>query len=98
MGYTTPMFSEIYCVVRGRVQRVGYRDFVERYAKEHTLFGWIRNRDDGSVEMVLQGTPDELKDCIEILNQGSLLAHVESLAIDWRTPEKLCVDFSVIAS
>lgn len=98
MRYTMRMFSEIYCVVKGRVQGVGYRDFIDRYAKEHTLSGWITNKSDGSVEMVLQGTPDELKDCIEILNQGSLLARVDSLSVDWRTPEKLFNEFRVIAS
>ncbi len=91
------MFSEIYCVVKGRVQGVGYRDFIDRYAKEHNLFGWIRNKEDGSVEMVLQGTPDELKECIEILNQGSLLAKVETLSVDWRTPEKQYTEFRVMA-
>lgn len=91
------MFSEIYCVIKGKVQRVGYRDFVEQYAKEHKLNGWIKNNDDGSVAVVLQGMPDELKDCIEILNRGSLLAKVETLSIDWRTPDTQFDDFSVRA-
>ena len=92
------MFSEIHCVAKGRVQRVGYRDFVEQYAREHTLFGWIQNLEDGSVELVLQGMPEELKSCIEMLNQGSLLAKVEGLSIDWRTPAKLFDEFKVISS
>lgn len=90
------MFSEIYCVVKGKVQRVGYRDFIEQYAKEHSLFGWIRNNADGSVESVIQGTPDELKACIEILNQGSLLAKVENLSIDWKTPDVQFDEFKVL--
>lgn len=92
------MFSEIHCIVKGKVQRVGYRDFVEQYAKNHNLNGWIRNNSDGSVELVIQGTPDELKICIESLNQGSLLAKVESMAIDWRTPQNQFSDFSVRSS
>jgi len=92
------MFSEIHCVVKGKVQRVGYRDFVEAYTKEKGLFGWIRNNEDGSVEMVIQGTPDELKDCMEILNQGSILARVENLSVDWRTPEKQFNEFKIISS
>jgi acylphosphatase len=92
------MFSEIHCIVKGRVQRVGYRDFVEQYAKEHTLYGWIKNNDDESVEVVIQGTPDELKTCIEILNQGSSLAKVEMISVDWRTPAKQFDEFRVISS
>ncbi|MFZ2253352.1 MAG: acylphosphatase [Minisyncoccia bacterium] len=92
------MFSEIHCIVKGKVQGVGYRDFVEHYAKEHSLNGWIKNNADGSVESVIQGTPDELKICIESLNQGSLLAKVESMSVDWRTPAKQFSDFSVRSS
>ncbi len=92
------MFSEIYCVVKGRVQGVGYRDFVERYTKEQGLSGWAKNNRDGSVEVVIQGTPDELKSCIEVLNQGSLLAKVESLSVEWRTPEKQLEDFKILSS
>ncbi len=77
---------------------MGYRDFVEQYAKEHTLMGWIKNNTDGTVEAVIQGTPEELKTCIETLNRGSLLAKVESLSVDWRTPAKQFTDFSVISS
>lgn len=91
------MFSEIHAVVTGKVQRVGYRDFVEGYAKQHNLFGWIKNNTDASVEVVLQGTPDELKACIEMLNIGSSLTRVESLAVDWRTPERAFDEFKVIA-
>lgn len=92
------MFSEIHCIVKGKVQRVGYRDFVEQYTSEHHLSGWIKNNTDGSVETVIQGTPDELKVCIEALNEGPLLAKIETMSIDWRTPEKLFSDFSVISS
>ncbi len=91
------MFSEIHVVVRGKVQRVGYRDFVDQYARTHELHGWIRNNEDGSVEMVIQGTPEELKACTEVLNQGSSLARVDSIAIDWRTPEVHFEEFSVVA-
>ena len=87
---------EIYCVVEGRVQGVGYRDYVSRYADAQGLFGWIRNRNDGSVEVVIQGTPDELKASIEMLNEGSTLARVDSLAVDWRSPEIIFDEFKVL--
>lgn len=90
------MFSEIHCIAKGRVQGVGYRDFIDRYTRDRGLFGWIKNNRDGSVEMVIQGTPDELKDCIEVINQGSLLAKVEALSIDWGTPEKQFDEFKIL--
>lgn len=90
------MFSEIHCMVSGKVQRVGYRDCIEGYAKEQGLYGWIKNHENGAVEIVLQGTPDELKACIEVLNQGSSLSRVENMAIDWRSPEMTFDEFKVL--
>lgn len=92
------MFSEIYCVLKGKVQRVGFRDYIEGYAKGQGVFGWVKNNTDGSVELVIQGTPDQLKECIEVLNQGTPLARVESLSVDWRTPAKQFDEFKVITS
>jgi len=90
------MFSEIHCVVKGKVQCVGYRDFVEQYTKENNLFGWVKNQDSGDVEVLIQGIPDELKECIEALNRGPSLALVDTLSVDWKTPEKLFDEFKII--
>jgi len=81
--------------VEGKVQRVGYRDFVGQFAKMRGLTGWVENKDDGSVELVAQGIPDELKEFVEELNEGSVLAKVESVAVSWRTPEERFDDFEV---
>ncbi len=92
------MFTEIYCVVSGRVHRVGYRAHVETIARERAVTGWVKNDlKRGTVEIVLQGYPDVLKQCIEDLHQGSVLAKVESVAVDWRTPRDQFDDFKVIA-
>jgi acylphosphatase len=90
------MFSEVHCIVSGKVQQVAYRDFVQHTANEYGVTGWVRNKDDGTVELVAQGIPDDLKECIERFNTGSVLAHVVGVAVDWRTPEKLYDDFVVI--
>ena len=44
--------------IRGRVQGVGYRYFVEHEAIARDLEGWVRNRRDGSVEAVFAGPAD----------------------------------------
>ena len=43
-------------MIRGRVQGVGYRAWVEHQARVHRLEGWVRNRSDGSVEALFGGT------------------------------------------
>jgi len=92
------MSTEIHCIVSGKVQGVGYRDFVDGYAKDLELTGWIENRQNSSVELVLQGSPEALKESIEVLHEGSVLAEVDSITVDWRTPKKLFDSFKVISS
>ncbi len=91
------MFTEIYCVATGKVQRVGFRAHVESIAREYQVTGWVRNHEDGSVLILMQGIPDVLKECTEKLQQGSVLARIESIAVDWRTPKELFDDFKIIS-
>jgi acylphosphatase len=69
-------------IVRGRVQGVGYRAFVEREALKRGVEGWARNRKDGSVETVLAGPPDVVQAVIEACRRGPFNARVD--AIDQR--------------
>jgi len=66
-------------VVRGRVQGVGYRAFVEDEAHQHRLQGWVRNRRDGSVEAVFAGPVAEVEAAIEACRRGPFPAHVSAL-------------------
>jgi acylphosphatase len=68
--------------VRGRVQGVGYRAFVEREALKRGVEGWARNLKDGSVEAVLAGPPDAVEAVIEACRRGPFNARVD--AIDQR--------------
>lgn len=69
-------------VLRGRVQGVGYRAFVEQEAVRRGIEGWVRNRADGSVEAVFSTVPSVLSEMIEVCRAGPRLARVE--AIDQR--------------
>ncbi|NCN52760.1 acylphosphatase [Candidatus Parcubacteria bacterium] len=89
------MFTEARCIVTGKVQAVGYRDFVTSAAKEYGFTGFVQNRKDGSVEIVVQGIPDDLKTFVEALHAGSVLAKVESVGVDWQTPKRQFTDFEV---
>lgn len=86
---------EIYCIVKGSVQGVAYRTYVQDAATELELFGWVKNLPDGTVEVVAQGQPDTLKDFVEYLNEGSLMAKVESVSIDWQSVKKPLAEFSI---
>ena len=62
--------------IEGRVQGVGYRAFVEMRAVELGLSGWVRNRRDGSVEAVLQGSPEAVAAILEACRAGPPTARV----------------------
>jgi acylphosphatase len=66
--------------VRGRVQGVGYRAWVEHRARGvRSLEGWVRNRRDGSVEALFAGPADVVADMIAACRRGPLSARVESV-------------------
>lgn len=90
------MEAEIQCVVSGKVQRVGYRDFVQRAALELGVVGYVENNTNGTVTVLAQGTPDTLKLFVSELHTGSPLSEVAAVGIDWQTPEKQFIDFVVI--
>jgi acylphosphatase len=66
-------------VVRGRVQGVGYRAFVEYEGQRRRLHGWVRYRRDGSVEAVFAGPRAAVEAMIEACRRGPMSARIDAL-------------------
>jgi acylphosphatase len=66
-------------LVRGRVQGVGFRWFVEREAHILQIAGWVRNNPDGSVEVFAQGTREQLIGLSAKLHEGPRAARVDDV-------------------
>jgi acylphosphatase len=66
-------------IVRGRVQGVGYRAFVEREALRRGVEGWVRNRRDGSVEAVFARAQEKVDAVVEACRRGPYSARVEQI-------------------
>ena len=64
-------------VVTGRVQGVGFRWFVEREAAQIGIAGWVRNREDGSVEVMATGTVEQQRLLRSKLREGPRAARVD---------------------
>jgi len=75
--------------IRGRVQGVGYRYFVEHEARSRDLEGWVRNRRDGSVEAVFSGSADAVTAMIAVCRRGPSSARVEALQDEAANPDML---------
>ncbi|MGZ8388642.1 MAG: acylphosphatase [Rhodoplanes sp.] len=68
-------------VVRGRVQGVGFRMFVEDTAQPLNLEGWVRNKRDGSVEAVFAGPDEAVSAAVEACREGPRGSLVESVDV-----------------
>jgi acylphosphatase len=69
-------------LVKGRVQGVGFRWFVEREARLLGVGGWVRNRDDGAVEVLASGTTSQLGSLYDRLREGPRAARIDAVVVD----------------
>lgn len=77
--------AAIRAVVRGRVQGVGFRDYVETRARFLRLTGYARNLPDNrSVEVIAEGPRKSLEQLIEHLREGPRMSRVDGVDVEWR--------------
>jgi acylphosphatase len=55
---------QVHIIFKGIVQGIGFRERTRRMAKSLNVRGWIKNNDDGSVEGIFQGTPEDIEKLI----------------------------------
>jgi len=75
--------ERLHAVVHGDVQGVGFRYFVQRKAQQLGLQGWVRNNDDGTVELVAEGSRLQLDELRRALDDGPRLARVDRVETRW---------------
>jgi acylphosphatase len=75
--------ERLHGVVRGDVQGVGFRYFMAREAQRLGLRGWVRNRDDGTVEFVAEGSRSDLERLKQAAEQGPQMARVDGVDDRW---------------
>ncbi|CAN5492250.1 acylphosphatase [soil metagenome] len=72
----------VHYFVKGRVQGVGFRWFVQREAAELGLRGWVKNTDQGHVEIVAAGEAELLAELKAALHKGSRGSRVDAVIVD----------------
>jgi acylphosphatase len=75
--------ERLHGVVHGDVQGVGFRYFLMRAARRLGLRGWVRNRDDGTVEFVAEGERDDLERLKQAAERGPSQARVQRVDGRW---------------
>ena len=72
---------EVYLKISGRVQGVGFRRWAERTAKNiGGISGWVRNVEDGSVEILMRGKEPNVEQMVLACHKGPLFARVDHVS------------------
>jgi len=82
-------------IVSGKVQGVFFRAFAKQKAGKFCVTGWIRNRSDGDVEILVQGSKENIEKFARACKIGPLMAKVSGLKIDWESLEEECGYFDI---
>jgi acylphosphatase len=88
--------TRLHAVVRGDVQGVGFRWFVQRVAVANGVQGWVANRPDGSVECLAEGPRQDLQRLLEALRRGPGGAQVEMVDASWEKPRGEFRGFAIV--
>lgn len=81
-------------VFMGHVQGVGFRFTAYHIANRHKLIGFVRNLPDGSVEMLAQGTADDIDSCISQI-QNSFTGYIRQTLVEEIPPDPKYKEFRI---
>lgn len=90
-----PALQRLHAVVSGRVQNVGFRATTHEQALRLQLAGWVRNRHEGTVEVVAEGAKDILNEFLAFLHKGPRSAHVVRVDATWGPAQGASQPFAV---
>jgi acylphosphatase len=76
--------ARLHATVHGKVQGVNFRYFVSENARRLGLTGWVRNRFNGTVEVLAEGKRENLDVLIKYLHKGSKSSHVTKVDHEWQ--------------
>lgn len=85
----------VHAMVHGKVQGVGFRAFTEYHATKKGLHGWVRNRQDGKVEVEAEGPRQMLEAFLQVLEQGPQLSGVTQIIVDWKDANRQTQGFTI---
>jgi acylphosphatase len=69
-------------IVHGRVQGVGFREYLRREAERLNVKGWVRNRHDGTVEAMVHGWPEDVDKVLNWVRRGPPAARVTAVQVN----------------
>ena len=83
-------------IVHGRVQKAGFRDFIDEIAFNLDLHGYVKNLDDGTVQIICEGEEGNIKELLEKINITQYPIRVEKIDVAYNEPIDEYVTFDVV--
>ena len=74
-----PGMTSLHLIITGRVQGVGFRDWLTEEANRRQLSGWVRNFGNDKVEAVIAGPAAAVEECVQLCWQGPAFARVTNI-------------------
>ncbi|MCU0520270.1 MAG: acylphosphatase [Anaerolineae bacterium] len=81
-----PDHKAVHVTVSGYVQGVGFRYFTRASAQRSGVVGWVRNTDDGDVEIWAEGAEKRIQQFIEAIRRGPSQSEVRDVVLSWQPP------------
>ncbi|MBI4066545.1 acylphosphatase [Candidatus Gottesmanbacteria bacterium] len=88
--------KHLHLIISGDVQGVGFRAWVVDQAQDLGCVGWVKNRDDGAVEVAAEGEHANLEELIKRCNHGPEVAWVKKVDVMWEESTGEFVGFEVV--
>ena len=85
-------------VISGRVQGVGFRYWLQTVAIEKNIFGWVKNKISGDVEVLVVGNEKEVNDMIKLCEKGPSSSRVDYVKVNEYKKDYLKKNFDIIKS
>jgi len=82
-------------VVSGCVQGVFFRAHTQREAAVLGLTGWVRNLNDGRVEILVEGEKEKVEGLISAVREGPPMSNVEAVDVSWMEYRREFADFRI---
>lgn len=79
----------------GRVQGIGFRYTVQDIAENLGIYGWVKNLEDGRVEVVAEAEENDLKEFLDKILKGPLGYYIKDADISWKKPLKKFNSFEI---
>jgi acylphosphatase len=87
--------KQVYILIGGKVQGVGFRYFAQHKAEELHIFGWVKNTPDGKVEIEASGEPKNLDSFIDWMKIGPTRSVIQTFSVSEITPTRHFTNFTI---